>query len=83
VALASIGLLKKALILALQLLLQNYPFHPAAVVSQVLSSLDIGSEQPAVVRQLPGPRDAGIERLAVALMAISAMLFEQSEALAR
>ena len=53
VAAAPIGLLKKDLVVALQVIVQPHARNAATIVNDAVSRVQVGSEQPTVVSQLP------------------------------
>ena len=71
VLLASIALVQKALIITLELVVEDDSPDPAAFVSQALLRALVGAIDLGIVRQLAGLPDAGVEGLARLVAAVT------------
>ena len=63
VLLAAIALVKELLVIALQLVVQDYAIHPAALLAEALLGAQVGAIDLRVVCQLARLSETGIERL--------------------
>ena len=80
VLLASIALVQEALIVALQLVVEDDAPNPTALAAQTLLGALVGAIDLGVVRQLARLSEAGVERLAGLVRAVVALVsvgFEQ------
>jgi len=64
VLLASIAFVEEALVVALELVVQDHALHPSALVAQALLSPLVGAIDLRIVRELARLPEAGVERLA-------------------